>query len=58
MEHRLAEPLVWHVVSLVICASVIAHGASGAPLTRLYGGVAGLRSGLPPDPPEAEAAPE
>lgn len=45
MEHRLGEPLIWHVVSLVICGSVLAHGISGAPLTRLYGGKAGLRSG-------------
>jgi len=44
MEHRLGEPLIWHVVSLLICASVIAHGMSGAPLTRLYGRAAGLRS--------------
>lgn len=34
MEHRLDEPVVWHVVSLVICASAIAHGMTGAPLTR------------------------
>ncbi len=37
MEHRLGEPLIWDVVSLVICGSVIAHGMSSAPLTRLYG---------------------
>ncbi|HVM37583.1 MAG TPA: cation:proton antiporter [Sphingomicrobium sp.] len=37
MEHRLQEPLVWHVVSLVICGSIVAHGMTGAPLTRLYG---------------------
>lgn len=43
MEHKLHEPLVWHVVSLVICGSVLAHGMSGAPLTRLYGRIAGLR---------------
>jgi sodium/hydrogen antiporter len=55
MEHRLGEPRVWHIVSLVICASVLAHGASGAPLTRWYGRIAGLRSGLPPDPPEARS---
>lgn len=34
MEHRLEEPVVWHVVSLVICASALAHGMTGAPLTR------------------------
>lgn len=34
MEHRLEEPVVWHVVSLVICASAVAHGVTGAPATR------------------------
>ena len=34
MEHRLEEPLVWYVVSLVICASAVAHGITGAALTR------------------------
>jgi NhaP-type Na+/H+ or K+/H+ antiporter len=37
MEHKLSEPLIWDVVSLVACASVVAHSISGAPLTRLYG---------------------
>ncbi len=41
MEHRLENPLVWHVVSLVICMSVIAHGMSGTPLTYLFGRMAG-----------------
>lgn len=41
MEHRLENPLVWDVVSLVICASVVAHGVTAAPLTRLYGRVTG-----------------
>jgi sodium/hydrogen antiporter len=31
------EPLIWDVVSLVVCASIVAHGVTGAPLTRLYG---------------------
>lgn len=44
MEHRLGEPLIWDVVSLVICGSVIAHGLTGAPLTRLYGRTWGLKS--------------
>ena len=35
-EHRLGEPLVWEAVSLVACASVVAHGVSAVPLTRLY----------------------
>ena len=51
MEHRLGEPLVWDVVSLVVCGSVLAHGVSGALLTRLYGLKAGLRS-------QADAGPE
>jgi NhaP-type Na+/H+ or K+/H+ antiporter len=37
MEHRLAEPMIWHVVSLVICGSVVTHGVTGAPLTRALG---------------------
>lgn len=37
MEHRLGEPVVWHAVSLVVCASVLVHGASGVPLTRWLG---------------------
>jgi sodium/hydrogen antiporter len=35
-----AEPLIWEVVSLMIFASVVAHGISATPLTRLYGRVA------------------
>jgi sodium/hydrogen antiporter len=34
-EHGLALP--WAVVTLVICASVLVHGVSAVPLTRLYG---------------------
>ena len=37
MEHKLANPLIWDVVSLVVCASVIAHGMTAAPFTRWYG---------------------
>jgi len=36
---RLGQPLAWHVVSLVVCGSVVAHGMSGASLTRLLGRV-------------------
>ena len=39
MEHKLDEPIIWHVVSLIICASAVAHAATGAPFTRLYGRV-------------------
>ncbi len=49
VEHRLGQPLVWHVTSLVVCASVLAHGMTGAPATRLFGRVAGLRSKHSPD---------
>jgi NhaP-type Na+/H+ or K+/H+ antiporter len=28
---------VWLVCSLIICASILAHGLSASPLTRLYG---------------------
>lgn len=45
MEHRLKEPVVWHATSLVLCASVLAHGVSGAPATRWFGRTAGKRSG-------------
>ena len=37
MEHKLREPLIWDVVSLVVCTSVVVHGISATPLTRLYG---------------------
>jgi sodium/hydrogen antiporter len=30
-------PLIWPLVTLIVCGSVVAHGVSGAPLTRLYG---------------------
>ncbi|HYE20198.1 MAG TPA: sodium:proton antiporter [Tepidisphaeraceae bacterium] len=40
-EQRLGAPLIWHVTSLVICASVLAHGLTATPLTRLYGRVTG-----------------
>lgn len=37
MSHHMGEPRIWHTVSLVVFASVIAHGVTAAPLTRLYG---------------------
>ncbi|MFC0677332.1 cation:proton antiporter [Lysobacter korlensis] len=37
MDHKLGDPLVWPVVSLVVFASALAHGISASPLTRLYG---------------------
>ena len=44
MSPRLNEPVIWHVVSLIVVASVVAHGATGAWLTRLLGRSVGLRS--------------
>jgi len=44
MEHKLGEPLIWDVVSLVACSSVLAHGLTAAPLTKLYGKIAGKKS--------------
>ena len=37
IEHKLGNPLIWHVVSLVVCASVVVHGVTATSLTRLYG---------------------
>lgn len=37
MSHRMGDPLVWHVASLVVFASVLAHGVTAAPFTRWYG---------------------
>ncbi|HLL91198.1 MAG TPA: cation:proton antiporter [Tepidisphaeraceae bacterium] len=45
MEHKLHNPLIWHVTSLVIATSVVLHGLTGAPLTALFGRTAGLRAG-------------
>lgn len=36
-SERSGEPLVWQLGSLLICASVVVHGLSATPLTRLYG---------------------
>ena len=44
MEHRLKQPVVWHAVSLIVCASVLAHGFTGAPGTRLFGRATGTGS--------------
>jgi sodium/hydrogen antiporter len=51
MEHQLGEPLVWEVTTLMIVASVLAHGTTAAPLTELYGKRTGERARL-----EAEKA--
>ncbi|WP_426060974.1 cation:proton antiporter [Hymenobacter sp. B1770] len=40
-EHRLHNPLIWDVVSLLISASVVVHGLTAVPFTRLYGRGAG-----------------
>lgn len=36
-SERSGEPLVWQLGSLLICASVVAHGLTATPFTRLYG---------------------
>ncbi len=41
MHHRLGNALVWEVVSLIVCASVLVHGLTATPITRLYGRKAG-----------------
>lgn len=35
--HKTGVEAVWTVTSLVICASLIAHGLTSTPLTKLYG---------------------
>lgn len=50
-EHRLKSPLVWDVVSLLICSSILAHGLSATPFTRLYGSATGKKTA------EKEASP-
>jgi sodium/hydrogen antiporter len=37
VETHYAEPAVWHVTTLVIVASTVAHGATAAAGTKLYG---------------------
>lgn len=37
MESRLQAPLIWDVTSLVVVASVVVHGLTGAPLSKRYG---------------------
>ena len=49
MQHKLHEPIIWDIVSLVICASVVLHGLTGAPFTRLYGKVTGNREAIAKD---------
>lgn len=45
VEKELHEPLVWDVVSLIVCASVVAHAVTAAPFTRLYARAAGADPG-------------
>jgi sodium/hydrogen antiporter len=33
-ERTLEDPVIWHIVSLVVCASVLAHSLTAAPFTR------------------------
>jgi sodium/hydrogen antiporter len=57
MEHQLGEPLVWEVATLLIVASVLAHGTTATPLTELYGERTGERARLAAEK-EAEVASE
>lgn len=36
MQHRTGESVIWDVASLVVCASVVAHGMTAAPFTRSH----------------------
>jgi NhaP-type Na+/H+ or K+/H+ antiporter len=38
--HRTGQEAVWPVVSLIVCGSILAHGATATPLTRMYGRLA------------------
>lgn len=37
IQHRLGTDQVWTVTSLIICASVVVHGMTATPLSKLYG---------------------
>jgi sodium/hydrogen antiporter len=56
-DHEL--PVAWEIVSLVVCVSVVVHGLTSTPFTRLYGRY-GRSAGDPemPDPEEAQWAEE
>lgn len=41
VEHRLQHPMIWPVVSLVVCASVLGHGMTAAFGTRWYARASG-----------------
>jgi sodium/hydrogen antiporter len=41
MEQKLGTPFIWNVVSLVICLSIVTHGLTAVPFTRLYGRLTG-----------------
>ena len=45
LQERTGRSDVWPIVSLAVAASVVAHGVSGTPLTRLFGGL-GFRQSL------------
>jgi sodium/hydrogen antiporter len=38
--HHTGEETLWPVTSLIICASILAHGVTATPLTRWYAGAA------------------
>ena len=33
---HIQEPLIWYAASAIIFASIVVHGITAAPLTRLY----------------------
>ena len=35
--HRTGQEAVWPVVSLIVCGSILAHGTTATPFTRMYG---------------------
>jgi sodium/hydrogen antiporter len=53
VESRFEMPLLWPVVSLIVSASIAAHGISSTPLTRLYGRVSGRVTERGPAAPPA-----
>jgi sodium/hydrogen antiporter len=36
-EHRLGDPIIWGFTSLIIFSSVLVHGLTSTPFTKLYG---------------------
>lgn len=43
-EHKLKDPFIWDVVSLIIFGSALAHGLTSTPVSRWYGKVTGEKA--------------